>query len=120
MKVKKMNEETKAILSIFLIISALLMLVPEIITYGNTPDNKLTIDAKNQLLFQMIGLFLLFLVVSCVIWAIPETTTGKPTTRERRTVKEQIDSKEEHLQEMLENGYVLNMESGKWEKPTDT
>jgi hypothetical protein len=30
-----------------------------------------------------------------------------------------FDFKEENTDEMLENGYVLNTETGKWEKPSD-
>lgn len=52
--------------------------------------------------------------------AIPETTTRERATKETtETEKMQIAFKEENMDEMLENGYVLNTETGKWEKPKD-
>ena len=98
------------------------MLYPEINTYSKTPDNSLTHDAKNILLSQIIGLFFLFFVVFCVIWASPENnlTNEAKTNNRRRTEKkeiEQIDFKEEDTDKMIKNGYVLTLETGKWEKP---
>jgi hypothetical protein len=124
----------KEFLSVLLIISAILVLGVQFNSYYQIPYNSLTSDTKNQLFAQILGLFLLFFVVFFVIWEIPETTTGKRTTfpettipetqttlletHGHRTEKKQIDFKEENTNEMLENGYVLNVETGKWEKPT--
>jgi hypothetical protein len=114
------------------------MLGVQLNSYYQIPHNSLTSDTENQLFAQISGFFLLFLIVFIVIWALPEpeTTTGKRTTfpettipetqttlletHEHRTEKKQIFFKDENTDEMLDNGYVLNMESGKWEKPTDT
>lgn len=108
------------------------MLYPEVNTYSKTPDNSLTHDAKNILLSQIIGLFFLFFVVFCVIWAIPETDKDSTSIRKRilpedyqpeRPKKKETDFKEEeysararYADNMARNGYVLNIETEKWEK----
>jgi len=53
-----------------------------------------------------------------------QTSSSDAGTHGHRTEKKPIDFEEENTDEntdeMLEEGYVLNMENGKWEKPTDT
>jgi len=70
--VQETDSVEKTVLIVVLIISAGLLLYPQINSYSKISDNK-TIDAKNQLAEQIFGFFLLFFVVFCVIWAIPET-----------------------------------------------
>ena len=92
----------RTILSVLLIISAILVLGVSIYNYSQIPNGYYTYDTKNQLFIQIFGFGVLFFVVFCVIWAIPETTTNKPKTK---------------TDEMLEKGYVFNVETGEWEKP---
>jgi hypothetical protein len=112
----------KGILSILLVISALLVLYPQVNNFSEIPINALTTDAKNQLFSNIIGLCLLFFVVFCAIWAIPETTVRQRTEQEENNTHtnidiEEIKPKDENIDEMIEKGYIFNVKTGKWEKP---
>lgn len=95
-----MDFNIKIILSLLLLISAGLVLYPQINDYLQLVRNFNFSNAL-QPAGQIIGFSLLFFIAFCVIWAIPETNTKKPKTK---------------TEEMLEEGFVFNVETGKWEK----
>lgn len=108
-------------LSVLLIVSAILVLASEINIYNQISPLTNGFGLRYQVEILSLGLGLLFFIVFCVIWAIPETTIGRrfPETHRHNTEKEQINFKEENADEMLEKGYILNVETGKWEKPKE-
>jgi len=129
----------KTILSIFLLISAILVSYYPIKVYQSLGDARLEHDLKTELSYQIAGFSLLFFVIFIIIWYIPapeqeeqeEEKGDKQLTEEQQEAlkgygkamnEEHLDEEEEtstdrNVNEMIEKGYVFNVETGKWEKP---
>jgi len=73
-----------------------------------------------------VPILILYFVVFCIIWSLP-TQRQKLTQRQEKHKEKEVGFetdkastqpfKEKNVDEMIENGYALNVETGKWEKP---
>jgi large-conductance mechanosensitive channel len=115
--------KVKIILSFLLLVSLILFEYYPIkaLQQSSNLSNQYGIPTDTTSLWlEIFAMLILCFVVFCVIWAIPETTTRKRT--EKKEVGFETDKastqpfKEKNVDEMIENGYVLNVETGKWEK----
>lgn len=88
-----MKEKHKGLLELIVFISAFLVLVPQINSYSQIA-NTLTITEKIQLAEPIIGFFLLFCVVFCVIEAIPAPKATEPKTTEPKTTEPKAKERE--------------------------
>lgn len=76
-------------------------------------------EDNTPLTAEILGFIVLFFVVFCAIWAIPETTFPKTHRRTAKAENDYTEKQKENIDKMIEKGYVLNTESGEWEKPKD-
>lgn len=92
--------------------------------------DQLGLDTTS-LWLEIFAILILYFVVFCIIWSLP--TQRQKQRQEKHKEKEvgfETDKvatfstdkasaqpfKEKNVDEMIENGYVLNVETGKWEK----
>jgi flagellar biosynthesis/type III secretory pathway M-ring protein FliF/YscJ len=115
----------KIILSFLLLVSLILFEYSpiEALQQSSNLSEYIPIDTT-PLWLEIFAILILYFVVFCIIWSLP--TQRQRQRQEKHKEKEvgfETDKastqpfKEKNVDEMIENGYALNVETGKWEKP---
>lgn len=81
---------------------------------SNLRDQYGTQISTTSLWSEIFAILILYFVVFCIIWAIPETKEKEVGFETSKANTQPF--KEKNVDKMIENGYVLNVETGKWEK----
>lgn len=116
-----MDLKVKIILTFLLLVSLILFEYYPIMALqqlSNLSDQYGIQIGATPLWLEIFAILILHFVVFCIIWSLP-TQRQK---HEKKDVRFETDKaspqpfKEKNVDEMIENGYVLNIETGKWEK----